>query len=179
MIMKLLLSMLAPMAQKWPALFSMAQGAGGANPQTNPLSDQSAVNFSKYALIVSISSAAISAITAYFQFRTHRARRPAVIITLSDLPPYQNDRATTYLAVKNVGTGATSRKLDITVSCSWMPFLSYRLNLPSEAYCLEPNEEYWWRFRMNDRVVPNSTVTVAVKDSRRHYWKLQEHIPLG
>jgi hypothetical protein len=139
-------------------------------------SSEPAATIAKYALVVSLASALISAVTAYFQFRTHRAKKPAMVISMNGVPPYPDEQTTTYISVKNVGSAATSRDLDITVSCSWMPLLSYKLNLPSEAYCLEPNEEYWWRFRMNDRVVPNSMVVVTVRDQKRYFWKLQQHI---
>jgi hypothetical protein len=130
----------------------------------------------KYALVVSTISLLTSFVTGYFQFYTHRTKKPVVAISMVDLPPYPDEQRRTVINIKNVGTAATTRRVDITVSCSWMPFLSYRLNLPTAAYCLEPNEEYWWRFRMDDNIVPNSVVTVTVRDAQRDSWKLQEQI---
>lgn len=176
MITKLLVTTLTLIANQWPTTLIILQQPEATKEAAASLANQGTAAIAKYALVVSICSALLSAITGYFQFRTYRARRPAVVITLTDLPPYKDNSAVTYVAVKNVGTAATTRQLDITVSCSWMPLLSYRLNLPSESYCLEPNEEYWWRFRMNDRVVPNSTVTVRVRDADRDYWEARQHI---
>ena len=134
-------------------------------------------NIALYALAISVASLAASATTAFVQFRTHRAKKPVVAITISDLPPYTDNSGTTYVHIKNVGTAATSRHVNIAVSCTWMPLISYKLNLPTEDYCLEPSEEYWWRFRMNDRVVPNSMVTVIVSDAGADdFWKLHQHI---
>jgi hypothetical protein len=176
MTTRLLTTALPLIAHQLPTALLMLQQPEATKEAMVSLANQSTATIATYALAVSICSALISAITGYVQFRTYRARRPAVVITLTDLPPYTDNNATTYVAVKNVGTGATTRRLDITVFCSWMPLLSYRLNLPSESYCLEPNEEYWWRFRMNDRVVPNSTITVRVRDADRDYWETRQHI---
>lgn len=176
MPIRLLETALTLLAQQWPLSFIILQSPEATKELGASPANQSAGTIAKYALLVSICSALVSAITGYFQFRTYRARKPAVIITLTDLPPYKDNNATTYVAVKNVGTAATTRRLDITVFCSWMPLLSYRLNLPSESYRLEPNEEYWWRFRMNDRVVPNSTVKVIVRNADQDYWETRQHI---
>jgi hypothetical protein len=140
------------------------------------LSSSAGATVAKYALMVSGLSFLISIVTAYFQFRAHRAKRPVMLITMSNLPPYTDDNVQTVITIKNVGTAATTNQVGITVFCSWMPFLSYKLNLPTDTYCLEPNEEYWWRFRMDDRVVPNSIVVVTVRDAKRDSWKWQEQI---
>jgi hypothetical protein len=124
-----------------------------------------------WALGVSIVSLGVAAVTGYFQWRTHISKKPVVGITIDTLPPYDRPSDRTLVSVKNVGTAATTRELSITVSCSWMPLISYRLNLPTEKYCLEPSEDFWWELKLNEDVVPNSTVRVTVWDSDRDHWE--------
>jgi hypothetical protein len=128
------------------------------------------------ALVIALLSLLVSTSTAYIQFRAHRAKKPVISITMTGLPPYRDAQARTEVKIKNVGTAATTRRLDVTVICSWMPLLSYRLNFSTASYCLEPNEEYWWGFRMNDSLVPNSLVKVVVSDSNRDDWIAYEHL---
>lgn len=129
-----------------------------------------------WALGISAASLLISAAAGYFQFRAHRAKKPVISITMDGLPPYESQQAKTEVRVKNVGSASTTRRLDVTVHCSWMPLLSYRLNFPTETYCLEPEEEHWWRFRMNDNLVPNSLVKVTVWDADRDHSTAYEHL---
>jgi len=128
-------------------------------------------NLALLALGVSTLSLLVSGLVAYFHFRTHQSKKPVVNIELEELPPYENKQSRTLIRVKNVGTSPTTRDLQITVDCSWMPLVSYRLNFPTVKYCLDPNEIYWWRIRLNDQLVPNSVVRVTVWDSNRDHWE--------
>ena len=141
-------------------------GSAASSPQV-----QASVSIPWLAFAVSIISLLLSATAGYFQWRTHISKKPVVGITIDDLPPYEDPTDRTVIAIKNVGTAATTRELSITVTCSWMPLISYRLNLPTEKYCLDPNEDYWWELRLNEELVPNSTVRVTVWDSDRDHWE--------
>lgn len=149
----------------WP---QVSVPAGTGSMASRP---QASTSIPWLALGVSIISLLLSATTGYFQWRTHISKKPVVGITIDSLPPYGDPTDRTLIAIKNVGTAATTRELRITVSCSWMPLISYRLNFPTEKYCLDPNEDYWWELRLNEELVPNSTVRVTVWDSDRDHWE--------
>lgn len=143
--------------------------------QQAPGGSESPLPLAKWAFVVSIIALGISGTTAYFQLRTHQAKKPVINIAIDGLPPYESPQDRTLVTITNDGTAATTRQLDVRVDCSWMPLISYRLNLP-DKYCLEPNEHYWWRIRLNDQLVPNSMVKVTVWDSRRDHWQVSEHL---
>ena len=125
-----------------------------------------------------------TAINIYFVFKTHSAKRPVVDISVSGLPPYKSKDDLTIITLKNVGTAPTGPNPQVILACSWMPSVSYFLNLPSERYNLDANEQITWRLRLDSRLVPNSTVTIKVVDNRESLfvtrrgiiWERHEHI---
>jgi hypothetical protein len=113
----------------------------------------------------------------YFAYNTHRSRKPVLDIRVSDLPPYSAPEKKTVVILKNVGTAPTSTKLEVLFSCSWMPSLSYKLNLPIEDYKLDPNEEITWQFRTDGTIPPNSQIVIKANDlERKVIWERHEQI---
>ena len=149
-------------------------GSYGSGPLVGLLPTRATVPL--WAFAVSVLALVLSAGAVYFQLVTHRAKKPVINIQISGLPPYASEDDRTKVVIQNVGTKATSRKVHVTVDCSWMPLISYRLNFPSEGYCLEPGEEHRWRLRLNEKLVPNSLVRVTVWDSNRDHWSAYEHL---
>ena len=103
------------------------------------------------------------------------AKTPVMDIKLDNLPPYENENEKTILRLKNVGTKQTNPEFSTIVSCSWMPSLSLKFNLPSSGYYLAPNEEITWKFRLDENFLPTSTVHVKVND-KGSVWVLTEQL---
>jgi hypothetical protein len=125
-----------------------------------------------------------TAINLYFVYRnwglaqeSHKSKKPVLDIKLETLPPYKDDAHKTILSIKNVGTKETSSDLLVIVSCSWMPSISYKMNFPTDAYRLDPNEEIIWKFRIDEHYTPNSIVAVKITDGGSNImWDLHEQI---
>ena len=100
----------------------------------------------------------------YLVYINYKIKTPVIDIKLDNLPTYKNEEEKTILKLKNVGTKTTKPNLEITLSCSWMPSMSMKFNLPSKAYHLAPNEEIIWKFRMDENFPMASTVHVLVKE---------------
>lgn len=96
--------------------------------------------------------------------KTEKTKTPVMEIKLDNLPLYKSEKEKSILRLKNVGTKATNPNLSTTLSCSWMPSLSMKFNLPSETYILEPNEEIIWKFRLDENIPPSSLVHVEIID---------------
>ena len=119
--------------------------------------------------------------------KIEKTKHPVMDIKLDNLPPYQGEKEKSILRLKNVGTKATNPNLSTTLSCSWMPSLSMKFNLPSEGYILSPNEEIIWKFRLDENIPPSSLVHVEILDTlidKRFYgesknilqWELTEQL---
>lgn len=103
------------------------------------------------------------------------AKTPVMDIKLDNLPPYENEKEKTNLRLKNVGTKETDHDFSTILSCSWMPSLSLKFNLPSSGYYLAPNEEITWKFRLDENFPPTSTVRVKVQD-KGISWEFTEQL---
>lgn len=119
--------------------------------------------------------------------KNEKTKTPVIDIKLDNLPPYKGEKEKSILRIKNVGTKATNPNLSTTLSCSWMPSLSMKFNLPSEDYILAPNEKIIWKFRLDENIPPSSLVYVEILDTlieKRFYggsknalqWELTEQL---
>lgn len=97
-------------------------------------------------------------------------------IKIDNLPPYPNEKEKTVITLKNVGLKKTKKNLNVTLSCSWLSGISYKLEFPSESYFLAPNEEISWKIRINDNIPENSNIRVNVRTPYGTSWDLHEQI---
>ena len=95
-------------------------------------------------------------------YRKHQDQKPVIDITVEKLPPYQNDDEKTVLILKNVGNKDSDPNLLIILNCSWLTGISYKFNLNTESSYLAVNEEIKWKIRINDKIPPNSKITIDV-----------------
>lgn len=131
-------------------------------------------------IVISTFALFVSGLTAYTNWRTHRAKKPVVDIAVDGLPPYADAVQLTTICLKNVGSAATVRGPEIEVECSWVPGLVQRLRLPHDNYCLDPNEQMSWKVRLDDSLPSHSKVVVRVYDGTRyaHRDSWERHIEL-
>ena len=112
----------------------------------------------------------------YLVYINYRIKVPVIDIKLDNLPPYKNEGEKTTLKLENVGNKKTNPDLETTLSCSWMPSISMKFNLPSKGYHLAPNEKIIWKFRMDENFPQASTVYVLVEERRGYSWEFTEQL---
>jgi hypothetical protein len=113
----------------------------------------------------------------YFVYLNYLIKTPVIDIKLESLPPYENKTDKTVLRLKNVGTKGTKSDFETILSCSWIPSMSMKFNLPSEGHRLDPNEEIIWRFRLDENFPPTSTIHVTVNEGKFGLtWELTEQL---
>jgi hypothetical protein len=115
-------------------------------------------------------------INLFFAYRNFVEKTAVVEIKVENLPPYSNPEEKTTVLLKNVGTTKTSANFEALITCSWMPNMSYKLNLPNQAFFLAPNEEVTWKIRLDNDVIKNSTVSIKVTDKRGYYWDRHDQV---
>ena len=103
------------------------------------------------------------------------AKNPVIDFVINNLPEYTEAADKTSITLKNVGTRATGKEPDVTITCSWMANMSYKLNFPSDNYNLEPNETMTWKIRLDNNPPANSSVIVRVY-SNGCTWEHHEQI---
>ena len=117
-----------------------------------------------------------------------KEKNPVIDIKVDNLPPYNDQNEKTTLRLKNVGTKATNPNLMTSLSCSWMPSISLKFNMPSEDYTLEPNEQIIWKFRLDENFPNSSTIYINVRSKKNYtdgkfrkkymtlHWELTEQL---
>lgn len=114
-------------------------------------------------------------ISLYFVYKNYMTKVPVIDIKLKNLPPYANENEKTVLKLKNVGNKMTGKSFDTTLSCSWLPSMSSKFNLPSKGYRLDSNEEIIWKIRLDENYPASSTINVKVIDNK-FTWELNEQL---
>ena len=117
-----------------------------------------------------------------------KEKNPVIDIKVDCLPPYNSQNKKTILMLKNIGTKSTNPNMKTSLSCTWMPFISFQFDVPTENYILEPNEEIIWKFKLSEDVPVSGTIFIEVLDLKtvRRYiffknyiqarWELTEQI---
>lgn len=111
----------------------------------------------------------------WFVYQNWAIKKPVVEILVDTLPKYKSDQDKTVVTIKNVGEKATGQNPDVTISCSWMPNISYRLNFPTNSYNLEPKEAMIWKVRLDSAPPENSSIVITVRDGA-FSWERHEQI---
>jgi hypothetical protein len=139
---------------------------------------QTAVTFAPVAITLIATAVNVFFVYKNYQLTSqrHQAYQPVVDIKLDGLPPYNEPADKTLIKLKNVGQASTTT-LDVNLSCSWMPTVSYTFNFPTPNFILAPNEEIIWRMRLDQNYKPGDTVRLKVIDRKgTQWWELHEQI---
>ncbi|RIA31597.1 hypothetical protein DFO61_2321 [Ectopseudomonas oleovorans] len=116
-----------------------------------------------------------TALNLWFVYSNWSIKKAVIEIQAESLPKYSSDEEKTLITIKNVGEKATGKKPTVTISCSWMPNISYNLNFPSDGYNLEHKESMKWKIRLDNNPPANSSIIIRVSDNGAG-WEHHEQI---